>query len=498
MRANTTLLALAAVTLTAIFDHELWTPDEPRDAEIAREMADGGSWTVPTLNRKPHLEKPPMFFWAAAAAFKLFGAHAWAGRIPSVLFSWGTLLFTFLLARRMFGRDAGWRAALVLATTWGYAKITHKCTVDNALVFFSTGAFYWLHRGFLAERKIGCYLLAYLFALGAFLSKGLIGPGLAAGAFVAFLIWNRSAREILRAHPWFGVAIVVAGAAAWFLSLSAEHRETVLVYNNLGRFTGKGYEGGHRNPFYYYAIAYWYELAPWGCLLPLAIPWLRRGGPSQKFLLSWLLVGLVGLSVAATKREIYLLPLAPAVAILVAGWFDQAPRRLLVGLAAALAAGHLAAGAAAVYFRNWVALAIAIAMLGAAAAFARDRAWTRAVPLAMATFLVAAAHVAVPEVDKAKTLAPFCRSIPPMPVVHAYRPDETTLAVINFYARMPVRPVVTEEEALRLAETKPAVLVIVRKRDRDWSELRKAYPFDWAVQDTAQSRKMALISNVPK
>ncbi len=503
MNARLALPALAAVTLTAIFDHELWTPDEPRDAEIAREMADGGSWAVPTLNRKPHLEKPPMFFWSAAAAFKILGAHAWVGRIPSVLFSWGTLLFTFLLARRMFGRETAWRAALLLATTWGYAKITHKCTVDNALVFCTTGTLYWLHRAFSAERKLPSYLLAYLFALGAILSKGLIGPGLAAGAFGLFLLWNRSGREILRTQPWFGVAIVLGGAAAWFATLSPEHRDVVLLHNNLGRFTGQGYEGGHRNPFYYYGIAYWYELAPWGCLLPPAIPWLRRpeDGPAKRLLISWLAVGLVGLSIAATKREIYLLPLAPAVAILVAAWFERGPswrRSVFRILAIAIALGLLAAPAGAIYYRNWIGLGVALAMMGAAACFAWNRSWERAIPMGMAALFVSAAHVAVPEIDKAKTLRPFCRSLPAMDSVPAYKPDETTIAVVNFYSGIPVRPVESEEEAVRLAANRPAFLLIVRKRDRDWTELRTGYPYDWVVQETPQSRKMALISNVPR
>lgn len=445
------LFLLAAVTLSGIFDHELWTPDEPRDAEIAREMADGGSWAVPTLNRAPHLEKPPLFFWTAAAAMKLLGARAWAARVPSVLFSWGTLLFTFLLARRMFGRDAAIRACLLLATTWVFFLITHKCTVDDALLFFVTGTMYWLHRGFVSERKIGFYLVAYVFALGAFLSKGLVGCGLAGAGFLVFLVWNRSAREILRAQPWFAVLIVGLGAAAWLASLPADLRRTVLVVNNLGRFTG-GYEGGHQQPFYYYLGAFWYALAPWSVLILFAIPWLRReGNESTRFLLSWLLAGVAALSVAATKREIYLLPMAPALAILVAGWIGK------LGRAALLRA-----------------------------------------PAVAACVVAAAATIAMPIVDRSKTMVPFCRQLPPLEVVPVYDPDETTKAVIPFYTGRYVRPIATMEEAAKAAETKPAFLVVVDKRGRDgaWEPFKPWYPHVWFVE--GKSRRMALLSNVPR
>jgi 4-amino-4-deoxy-L-arabinose transferase-like glycosyltransferase len=93
-----------ATTLIGISDHDLWEPDEPRAAELGREFLDGGSWCVPTLNGAPFMEKPPLVYWTIAPSIKVFGVHDWAARIPGVLFTWGTLLFTWLLAGRLYGR----------------------------------------------------------------------------------------------------------------------------------------------------------------------------------------------------------------------------------------------------------------------------------------------------------------------------------------------------------------------------------------------------------
>src|SRR6516162_7693803 len=127
--AASRLLPFAVVLpllLLGIFDHELWTPDEPRAAEIAREFLEPGhSWSVPTLNGEPFLEKPPLVYWTAALSMKLFGVNAPAARLPCVLFGIGTLLFTWALGRSMFDDPTGRHAAMILATTSGFLLVSH-------------------------------------------------------------------------------------------------------------------------------------------------------------------------------------------------------------------------------------------------------------------------------------------------------------------------------------------------------------------------------------
>jgi 4-amino-4-deoxy-L-arabinose transferase-like glycosyltransferase len=496
------LVALALLTLVGIFDHELWTPDEPRDAEISREI---GFHALPTLNGEPHVEKPPLYFWSVHAAYQLFGVHASSARLPSVLFSWGTLLFTWLLARRMFGHDAAWRACLFLATTNVYFLVTHKCLVDNALVFTTTGCFYWLYAAQASDRKLGRYVLAYLFAAGAALAKGVVGVGLAGATFVVFVLWMRRPMEILRASPWLGILIVAAAAGAWILSLPLEARDTFLVLNQLGRFSGEWKGGGHLQPFWYYGSAFLYALAPWGLAAFAAVPWLRRQDedmPAKRYLVAWIVLGVALLSLAATKRELYLLPLAPATAILAAGWIERASGRLRTiadrtGLAL-LAAGHIVAAAAAIRLENWIVLGLTL-ILGATM-FLVARRSRDALGFAVASVLVAAVLVAVPVVDREKSLAPFARALPPeVSPVPAFRPDETTLAFIPFYTGRRVVPLESLADAVRAAETGPASIVVALKSDHDavLDELKASYPYV-RLKHGERGRRMFLLSNVER
>lgn len=443
------LLTLTVLSFTFIFDHELWTPDEPRDAEIAREI---GFTAVPTLNGAPFLEKPPLYFWTVAASYKLFGVSASAARLPSILFSWGTWLFTFLLARRMFGAAAGLYATLILGTMVMFFDISHKSAVDNALVFFTTATFYWLYIGYRSEeKKLYGYLAAYLFAFGALMSKGLVGLALTAPAFVTFLVWQKKYREILRSQPWLALLVIGTGATIWLAYLTPELRHTWLIDNHLGRFTGKFAASGHNRPFFYYAVASFYAFAPWTLALIPTLVWAVKpvDTADKRFLLSWLAVGVLILSLASTKREIYLLPILPAAAILIAAWFYQVDARpkwatgLLRVFAAVLAVAHLLVWLLAVGLHNWLGLAIATAMpIGAAALFfVGGRVWPVGLSLATASALVSGFSVVGPALERTKNLEPFSRQLPRLDRIPALNPDETTLAVVPFYTGRRVEPV---------------------------------------------------------
>jgi 4-amino-4-deoxy-L-arabinose transferase-like glycosyltransferase len=492
---------IALVTLIGSFDHELWTPDEPRDAEISREI---GFRALPTLNGQPHVEKPPLYFWSVRASYRFFGVHAWSARVPSVLFSWGTLIFTWLLARRMFGRDAAWRACLFLATTAVYFIVTHKCVVDNALVFTTTGCFYWLYEAQASDSKLGRYVLVYLFAAGAALSKGAVGPGLAGATFLAYVFWMRKPTEILRAQPWLGVAIILAAAGAWLSFLPPEARDTFLMGNQWGRLSGQG-RTDHLRPFWYYGAAYLYALAPWGLVAFAATPWLLRydeDTPAKRYLVAWIVLGVLLLSLAATKRELYLLPLAPATAILAAGWIERASGRVRViadclGLAF-LVTGHLVAAGAAVWLGNWIALGLTLALGATMILLTRRSGDTTG--LAVASVLVAAAIVFVPALDRAKSFVPFVQELPAeLGRVPVFQPDETMLAVIPFYAGVRVLPVESLSDARFAAETKPAWIVFVLKYDdeRVPDELKASYPHVW-LDRGKRGRRMILLSNVDR
>jgi 4-amino-4-deoxy-L-arabinose transferase-like glycosyltransferase len=369
----------------------------------------------------------------------------------------------------------------------------------------TTGCFYWLYRAQASEVKLRYYLVAYLFAAGAALAKGIVGVGLAGATFLVFVLWMRRPLELLRAQPWLAAAIISLAASAWLLSLPAQARETFLIQNQWERFSGQWPGGGHTQPFWYYGPAFLYALAPWGLAAFAATPWLRRQDsdtPAKRYLVVWIVLGVFLLSLCATKRELYLLPLAPATAILVAGWIERSPDRLkrvadLVGVVL-LVVGHLVAAGAALWLGDWIALALSLA-LGAAALLVVCRS-RDTLGLAMASVFVAGVIVAVPALDPTKNLAPFVRGLPKeLSSVPAFRPDETTLAVIPFYSGLRVSSLESLDDAIRAAATKPAWIVVVPKLDREPipDSLKVSYPYVW-LERGHLGRQMLLLSNVEK
>ena len=342
------MAAALLISLAGLLDHDLWTPDEPREAAIALDMSRNSDWIVPHLAGQPFVEKPPLYYNIAALWLRLSPfATPCAGwlRLTSAFFGLGTLAMTWLLARRLLGRSGATSALLVLATLPGFIHVTHWLLTDVALMFFVTAALWAL-----AEAYLACHpallILTGLFATGAFLTKGLIGPVFIALGGLPLLLISK---------PWRTAAVSHQLAAIRHSSFAIRHPLTTIFYhlaalftfalpvavwallfwqragrvlfmewfwtNHFGRFSGAATQLGHiAGPFYYF-----------GALLIYVLPWLpplgwafwriaREGALLRKLVLplAWGLGGLLLLSLSATKREIYLAPLLPAFALLAA------------------------------------------------------------------------------------------------------------------------------------------------------------------------------------
>ncbi len=344
------LLLIVVVPLFSLglSNHGLWSADEPRVAEIGREMALTGNWAVPTLNQKPFLEEPPLYYASLALTFKAFGVSDKVARIPSALFAFGAVIVVFFMANLLFGPRIALLSGLILATSGEYFRVAHWVIVDGALTFFVMGALYSFIMGYLSEtnrKKLICYILFYISCTLAFYTKGFIGiviPGL---SILAFLIIEKNFKEIIKMRLWLGVLIFLAMTLPWFIALwhqaGTEYLNVFFVHNHLQRFlpgslAGKisGRASGHHNPFYYYITELPNGFLPWGILL---IPVLfhafsKSGKPGVTNILSekgtlfakcWFFSGIIFLSIASTKRTLYLLPIFAPVAMLTAAYIDS-------------------------------------------------------------------------------------------------------------------------------------------------------------------------------
>jgi 4-amino-4-deoxy-L-arabinose transferase-like glycosyltransferase len=369
-RARRLVLAAAAVlVLLRLGAVDLWPPDEPRYALVAEEMR---SWengwrglVLLHLHGDPYTQKPPLFYWLAAAAGAPLGrVTETAARLPSALAGIATVAVVMAFGTRLGGRVAGTLAGLLLVTTIDWSYRARTVQLDTLLALFETAALFFFWRTE-TETNAGARrrnVLAMHAMLGlAVLSKGPVGFLIPLLAIAAYLGWQRRLRELAALLPPLGLALSFGPALVWLAGsvalAPAGHFRVAVIENLFGRLAGG--EAAHARPFYYYLEKFPPDLLPWLLLLPVAIGVGRRALAATapdgerrawRFLVAWIATSFLFFSITSGKRLRYLLPIEPAFALLFAltltSWLgarSPAAGRRLAGIAALVWVGQLVA-----------------------------------------------------------------------------------------------------------------------------------------------------------
>jgi 4-amino-4-deoxy-L-arabinose transferase-like glycosyltransferase len=357
------LLALvAALLLLRLGAVPLLGPDEPRYTRVAIEMHRAGEWVTPTLQGEPWLEKTPLFYWLAGAAFSVLGETETAARLPSVLATLLLVGMTAFVGARHFGAAAGLHGGFVAGTAllmFAYGRAASMDMLLAATVTASIGLGGLRLLGMAGPRALP---VAAAFAGLATLAKGPLGlvlPLLVLGGLILATRQWRLARELV--SP-LSIAAFVVVAAPWYIAIlvdQGQHFIDVFVLDhNLQRFTSTIHH--HPGPFWYYLPILLAGLFPWSGLTVPAVAGIRpRGSRTDVFLLLWLGLPLVFFSLAGSKLPGYILPCVPPLAILMGRAADRLvsaapPERYLSGRVTALvglALGAIVATAPAFLFR---------------------------------------------------------------------------------------------------------------------------------------------------
>ena len=309
----------------------LTNPDEGRYAEVPREMVAGGDWVTPRLDGVPYFEKPPLGYWIVAACERALGPSEWSVRLAPALFALLGILMSYAAARRIYGRGAGFWAAAVLGTSLLYLALGHLVTLDVPLSVLMSATLFSFILGVRerpgAARRALFYAL-YASAALATLTKGLEGF-LVTGA-VMFL-WLLVFGQWGRLRPLYlpsGIALFLAIAAPWHVLVASRNpgwAHFYFVYEHWERFADKGH--GRYQPFYFFILILIPGLFPWtgflwsSCRDALAGGWSRRKENAEAwFFATWAAFILLFFSASQSKLINYILPLFPALAVLLGRW----------------------------------------------------------------------------------------------------------------------------------------------------------------------------------
>jgi 4-amino-4-deoxy-L-arabinose transferase-like glycosyltransferase len=313
-------------------------PDEPRYAQVAREMFLNRDLITPTLGGHTWFEKPALLYWMIVAAFKVFGVSEWSARLGPALCGLLTVVAVWCVGREV-NCGFGFWSLLTTATCLGSIVFSRAVSFDVVITMTTTWslAFFLLHQ--LPSTKNKRLLLAgfYVFVGLSLLAKGLVGIVIPFGVLGFYYLFRRAwpQRSVWLSLVW-GVPLALLVAATWYGPVIARHGWTFIdeffVQHHFARFVSNKYH--HPQPFYFYPVIILMLALPWTVHLIVALVkarnWQWRGSDSTSivrvFALAWLLLPIVFFSFSGSKLPGYVLPALPGVALLVADRLTASPK----------------------------------------------------------------------------------------------------------------------------------------------------------------------------
>ncbi len=324
------MLVLTAILWFSNLDRNaLVRPDEGRYAEIPREMVASGDWVTPRLNGLKYFEKPALQYWATATAYSLFGEHNWTARLWAALTGFLGILLVYFTGLRLYDQRAAIISAMVLASSFLYFAIGHINILDMSVSFFmnlSLAALLLAQRPTATKSETRWWMYICWAGMGlSMLSKGLIGVAIPGAVLILYTLIQRDWGLWKRLHLGAGLMIFAAITVPWFILVSIANPEFLwffFIHEHVLRYLTP--ISGRVHPWYTFIPVVMLGIMPW--LLPMLHAlwrgWERRPTTLDNFqvnrmLMVWVVFIFVFFSVSHSKLVPYILPIFPALALLI-------------------------------------------------------------------------------------------------------------------------------------------------------------------------------------
>jgi 4-amino-4-deoxy-L-arabinose transferase-like glycosyltransferase len=495
------LIALALLCAALLFYGlgrlPLIGPDEPRYAEVAREMFVSGDWITPRLGGIHWFEKPALTYWLAAAGYALFGVSEWATRFLIALVACASALLLYFFGRRVWSARYGYLSAAALLSGGIWLGFGRAATFDTPLAATMTLALVVFYLWDREQKNFWRYLCA--FALGlAVLAKGLAGIVLPGAIILLYLIFTRRLVNLLKRPGllFVGAIIFLAVTATWYAPMFARHgrefRDEFFLAHHFQRYLTNKYQ--HPQPWYFFSAIALMGSLPWSChLLTAAVNALRRwrvfaaakamteADRRQLFLWLWALVPIVFFSFSGSKLPGYILPVFPAIALLIGAelerlWTETSASRVkwmstvnglllvITGVVVWLR-GADEIGVSAFQARSAAAIVTLMALVYLALLWSRrEKIATLFLPFGVAVIVVASTHLLFDGLGRKESMRELS-----LVAARAARPGERLIFFINteqslnFYAtELPLR----DQKAAMVTLMKPEEVVALMRAEK--------------------------------
>lgn len=482
-------------------------PDEPRYAQVAREMFISGDWVTTRLGGINWFEKPALTYWLSAAGYKLFGENEFGARFFVAVFATGGVLLVYGFGKQLRSARFGYLSAAVLTTCgmWpGFSRVaTFDLPLSVAMMFALASFFLWEQQEENQNRNRFWLLMCFALGLGV-LAKGLVGIVLPCAVIGLYALLTGRLKILFKPKLLLiGVVIFLATAATWYAPVIAKHgREFInefFIGHHFQRYLSNKYK--HPQPFYFFFLVALAGSFPWTFYL-LASAWhsLRNWRETltdrlRLFLWLWVAVTIGFFSFSGSKLPGYVLPIFPAIALLVGleleNWWQPIVERQVKALAALTAIFIAVIGVAAIFVSQrelgvTTRDAVVLGGVTVAAALSYLVVWlwrgggaaTLVLPFTLIVVIVAATHLIFPALGNRESLKPLAQA-----AAFAAQPGERLVFFvnedhgINFYAtELPWRDTKSELVVLTsgdnvslMAAASPTKSILVASRKR-WSE----------------------------
>jgi 4-amino-4-deoxy-L-arabinose transferase-like glycosyltransferase len=506
---------------------DIWEPNEDEYVQVNLEMVLDGHWIYPTVNGQPFSIKPPLFSWIGSAFSVVNGeVTEYTSRLPSAIAAAAGLLIVYFLGRSLFDHRAGLLSALMIGTSPIYIQFARWIQINMISAVLLTATLALFHWGYTDERKrTFAYLLMYVTAGLGTLDMGLVNAAMPAIVICLYLIMLRDFKHLFRLKIGWGVLIYLAIVAPWYVtvSLRGDYGHNLIVVSNFTRYFE---EWWHARPFYYYLRTTPPYFLPWFVYLPgaLYLCFSERTKEDRKqllFLFVWAVGLFVFFSLSKTKRSGYILPIFPAMALLVGYLIDRGlrawneslflrrlitwPTSIVIGVLLATGIGIAVYGAT--LSTDWLFTVLPISFIlffGALVTillFRRGQRVSAIVAIALALVLSVAygAGPIVAKRNETKSAKPFC-----IEVLRYLRPGEN-LKMYRFYR--PVYGVYThrfvdvgqDTDALaKWFDSKEPVYVVTN--EKEYLQIKDGFPIPIhiVIRKWIDHRYILLISNRPE